>query len=788
MAGDSSDDAPPIDGETKDESRGEHDDVLRNVLGMSEQAPPAFLTKGQVIDESYRIDGELGAGGMGRVYVARDLRLGRDVALKLHSAIVAEIGDERLAREAAALAKLAHPNVVTVYELGNWAGHPWVAMEYVRGGTVREWLAAAPRRPREIIEVYVAAARGLAAAHAAGLVHRDFKPDNVLVGDDGRVRVADFGLARDVGDKTVGDATESPTATLTRTGAVLGTPAYMAPEQRRAGVVGPAADQFAFAVALWESLGGERPFVGETTGEIDAAVTAGEVREPTARMPRYVVAALRRALAADPAKRWPSIALLADELARDPSVRRRQIAIASVAVIVVGASSAWMLTRSSVVEPTCDTAGDELASSWPAQRAEVDGKLTALGGDSPRTIAALDAWSTSWRAQRRAACEATYVTHAQSPAMLDLRNHCLDRARAGLDTTLGLLAKADRKAAARAIETVLALPALDDCADIPRLAGAPALPTDATRRVQLTTLGIALARVQALLRAGKAEEAHGEIRGLVERADALGDPGIRSEAQMQLAATLDAIGQPEAGLPASELAARLAAEAHDDYRLALAWMDVLNTLTLLKRNNDSDRLLVVADVAVARVGNPPRLQSKLSGLRGDLLYNKGNYPAARAALELAITMRETFTAEDPALARLLNMLGSTLSELRDLPAARAAFDRAKGILERAYGSQHRHVAVVLNGLGSAEYIAGDYVAAHKTWAQSLAIKEVTMGPDHVGLVPTLGNLGLALLELKDFDGAEAHARRSIALLEKAHGPSHPRLGQVLFSLGQIQNG
>ena len=165
---------------------GSRDDSLRRLLNMGGRRAPLALVEGQIIDDAFRIERRLGAGGMGVVYLARDLRLKRDVAIKFHASVIAE-GGELLLREAAALARLVHVNVVTVHEVGTWNAHPYVVMEYVPGGTARTWLAVEPRTARAILAIYVDAGRGLAAAHAAGLVHRDFKPDNVLVGDDGRV-------------------------------------------------------------------------------------------------------------------------------------------------------------------------------------------------------------------------------------------------------------------------------------------------------------------------------------------------------------------------------------------------------------------------------------------------------------------------------------------------------------------------------------------------------------------------------------------------------------------------
>jgi eukaryotic-like serine/threonine-protein kinase len=262
----------------------------------------------------YRIERLLGTGGMGVVYCAFDPELERRVALKVlpgsrrsHAAV-----RERLLHEARAMARLNHPNVIKVYEVGTAGDHDYVAMELVEGANLAEWLRAEPRSPRAIVGAFLDAGRGLVAAHAVGLIHRDFKPHNVLRASDGGVAVTDFGLARDVGEVTPAPAernTPSPLGGLTVTGAILGTPAYMAPEQWEGQPVGPAADQFAFCVALWEALTGARPFRGEVH-EMRAAVLRGPAALDATAIPRPLRDVLRRGLEPEPARRWPDMTVL----------------------------------------------------------------------------------------------------------------------------------------------------------------------------------------------------------------------------------------------------------------------------------------------------------------------------------------------------------------------------------------------------------------------------------------------------------------------------------------------
>jgi serine/threonine-protein kinase len=315
----------------------------------------------------------IGEGGMGRVYKAYDPELDRAIALKLlHTEDVSSSHRDRLLREAQALARLSHPNVIAVHDVGTFGGDVFIAMEFVEGQTVRGWLKQETRGWREIVDVFVAAGEGLSAAHRAGLVHRDFKPDNVMRASDGRVRVLDFGLARATpsissatgtaapkgrADGAAGDlepsqgsksmpanevGSESGRFTprlldtaLTRDDMIVGTPRFMAPEQHAEGAVDEAADQFSFCVSLYWSLYGTFPYDG-----LEASLT-GRLADPPegSTVPRWVRQVLARGLAARSDARHPSMAALLEALRADPQVARRRwlrAGLAGVAVAAVG--------------------------------------------------------------------------------------------------------------------------------------------------------------------------------------------------------------------------------------------------------------------------------------------------------------------------------------------------------------------------------------------------------------------------------------------------------------------
>jgi serine/threonine protein kinase len=287
--------------------------------------------------DRFEVHRVIGRGGMGVVVEAHDPLLDRRVALKLvDRQPVSPRAGARLVLEARAMARLAHPNVVTVYEVGEVEGRVFLVMELVSGRTLAEWLDEDPPRD-QILAVFRAAGAGVAAAHEAGIVHRDFKPSNVMIGDDRRVRVTDFGIARPApGDRRAGDVRAT-----TRNGKASGTPRYMAPEQRRGLEVTARADQFSFCVALWEALCGEHPFAEEDAEEDDAAVAppVAAARSASPRTPRpcllppRIEAALRRGLSPDPAARWPSMASLLAALAPR---RRPRSWLAALALIAAG--------------------------------------------------------------------------------------------------------------------------------------------------------------------------------------------------------------------------------------------------------------------------------------------------------------------------------------------------------------------------------------------------------------------------------------------------------------------
>ncbi|MDC0669058.1 WD40 repeat domain-containing serine/threonine protein kinase [Nannocystis radixulma] len=346
---------------------------------------PTFA-RGTLIDRYVLLE-HVGAGAMGVVYGAYDPELDRKIALKFLKAQGRDDkGRARLLREAQAMARLAHPNVVTVHDVGTFGDEVFVAMEFVHGVSLRQWLHARRRSWRDIVAVFIAIGRGLAAAHGAGLVHRDLKPENVMIGVDERVRVMDFGLARastgEPGDEPPTCPREQPLGLeLTRTGTLMGTPAYMAPEQWEGREADARTDQFAYCVALWEALYGARPFRGETPSALLLAITRGQLTPPrdARRAPAWLRRVLERGLAVDPAARWPSMSVLLGELARDREAARRRLGalLLGVAALIAAALVARAIDDRRIAAERAREAQER--ASRAVQRESEVWRLTTIG-------------------------------------------------------------------------------------------------------------------------------------------------------------------------------------------------------------------------------------------------------------------------------------------------------------------------------------------------------------------------------------------------------------------------
>ena len=646
----------------------------------------------------YMVIDRIGSGTMGLVIAAFDPTLDRKVAIKLVRPDPSgeSVGRQRLVREAQAMAKLSHPNVVTVFEVGTFAEHVFLAMEYVSGGSLAQWLATKPAR-RDIVAAFVAAGHGLAAAHRAGIVHRDFKPANVLIDGDRRVRVADFGLATAPGADSIRPRDSAPIATdiaMTQTGTVLGTPAYMAPEQHRGEAADARADQFAFCVALYEALYGELPFTGDTYAAYREQVLAGSVREARrgVDVPARLRRALLRGLAATADARYPDMDALLADLARDPATQRRRVIVGGAIVLAAAALLAVNLAGHAKDDP-CANASQAVAAVWNDQaRTGIQHAFAATGAPMQaetftRVATGFDGYFGDLSRGRRDACEATAVRHEQSAELLDRRIQCLDTRLAEASGLVSVLTDhADRVVVGRATDAVLALTPIADCSDRAALLRSAALPP-AMLRPLVDTLRHRIASIAALVDAGMWSTASSQLTELMPQVDGVDYVPLRARAH-HLAAEIDLnVGKFEASAAELHRAIELASAAHDDDIAAQTWVGLYALLGgKLHKLDLAGEVEVGARAAVARVGDDPYLRAQLATARGVVAMGRGDAAAAVTLFEAAVHEHERGGASDRGgVANALANEASALTDAGDFRGARAALDRALAIRVAAPG-------------------------------------------------------------------------------------------------------
>ena len=772
-----------------DPSLGEGDDEP-----SQDAAEPGQLRRGDAIGRFVTLD-LLGVGGMGEVYLCYDPELDRRVAVKLlhpPRSGRAEEARARLLREARSIARLSHPNVVTVHDVAVWQDRVFLAMEYVAGPTLAVWGRAHVGDWAAVVAVYRQAGEGLAAAHRAGLIHRDFKPDNVLVALEAgvsRARVLDFGIARAAADEALAGADETavladtargaPPIDITVPGMLLGTPAYMAPEQFMAARVDPRTDQFSFCVALWEALYGQRPFAGEALADLAANVVQGKLRAPPrdARVPERVQAALRRGLAVDPEQRFPDMpALLAALAPVTPRPRRWILAIAGLAL--VGGVATY--TIRDVDDPVAACTGDlDLhAGAW-------DGALRSAGAAAfarldrstswAQVLRITGDWQTRWFAARARACADTHEHHRQSLPALDLRLACLDRQTRELGARAELWADADAEVVRRAVQSASALPRPENCEDAGTRGDADLPPAAAPVRA-------ALARVRALAAAGKYDAALALARAQQQQV-ALDHPATEAELQLALGGALDDAGQPQPARVALHAATRLALQAGDD-RLALAAATRLASVVgiVLSHYDEGEGWLQVAEGLAARLV-AGREHVDLARASCNVLNDRGQLDAARPHCERGLRLAESLDgAVSLTTAGVLLGLANNHLLARRPVEARPLLERVWGLERDLLGPDHPDLVRVANSRAAVEFLSGDLDAANARWEEGLVIAEASVGRDHLNVGLIRVNLALTALEQRAWDRAE----RELAELERIYVPAKGEVSSELVVLHYVR--
>jgi tetratricopeptide (TPR) repeat protein len=698
----------------------------------------------------YVVFARLGRGAMGEVYGAFDPQLGRRLAVKLLLEGVAESEEmrARLVREAQTMARLNHPNVVSVYDVGVSGERVFMAMELVEGTTLRKWQKGA-HDWRARVRMYSAAGRGLAAAHAAGIVHRDFKPDNVLVNERGEVKVTDFGIAHgrpstehapppssgelpDVtssGPMSIGPSSSGqlPEVPLTEVGTMLGTPGYMAPEQYAGAPTDPRTDQFCFCIALYEALYGEKPFDDSTFDAQMTAVCRGRVRPARRRtgVPARVRAALLRGLSVEPSARYPSMDALLADLRRD---RRRTVWVAAgvAAALAIAAGSAVGVREGAAAREAQMCGGGRALAQEAWSRDVQDAARSAFARSGLRYAdeawskahTGIDAYVDRWAAAHRDACEATRIRGGQTDAAMQLRMTCLEQRRRALGALARHLADADAEVVAKAAQAAYSLPDVDDCADVTALTSVTPLPAAADARAAIDSVRRELGEVEALAPFGHVDVLVPRARALADRARSTSYAPVEAETQMELGALLHVAGD---------------AAAVDAYKGAIL---------AAERGRDDD-VKVGAEAALAH-----------------LLANRHRIDEANDWLALA---RATATHADRRLeARLGKVEGWVLFEQDRYKEANEAFKRALPVYAEAYPRAPER-ALVMSGAATVAMLAGEPTRAFELSAASDALAVGLYGEGSSFRAGILSNRAAMLLEGTRYDEALKAADAALAV-------------------------
>jgi tetratricopeptide (TPR) repeat protein/predicted Ser/Thr protein kinase len=760
-------------------------------------SPPVrpWLQRGALLGR-YVVLERLGAGGMGIVHAAYDPELDRRVALKLIRIDAVrparqEEAQARLLREAQATARVVHPNVITIHDVGRFGEHVFLAMELVDGTTLREHMRRqeGPQDWRALLELFLQAGRGLAAAHAQGLVHRDFKPDNVLVGRDGRVRITDFGLARIVqGLEDSQEPTSEPrpsglrAKSLTRSDQVLGTPAYMAPEQTRGATPDARSDQYSYCVALHEALYGRRPPPSDTASGVRPTREAG--------VPAWVHRALLQGLATSPELRHASMDALLRQLGRAPGATWRRVGVAAAAGLVLVAGGA-ALHRSTSGDP-CEGSAQSLAGVWDAPRKSA---VQTVFAASPLPFAqsawreverTLDGYSRDWVTASHEACVATRVTGLQPERLLDRRVICLDQRLKDLSAVVDTLAGADAQVIQNAARAAHGLESLAPCADLATLASPEPPPLDEPTRRRMEGIRTGRAAVRAKLNAGQVMPALELASTVAREAHEVGHGPLEAEVLDLLAEAQGQARQYREAIRTLHRAIQAAESSRHDRQAAESWAALVRLLSFVGAELDPDEETPRhAAAALSRLGGDARIEAMLSRNLVSLHRARGRLAEALEESHRALAMaRKTFTAEEPELATALLGVGQTLGLLGRNEEGLPFLLEAESIYARTYGPEHPNLAVVLDSIAVHQVQAGDAAGALEHGRRALAIFQRVFGEEHLTTASTFHNLGGFLLELGRAEESLQSFERAARIREKQLGPKDTKVASSLSGMGR----
>lgn len=758
----------------------------------------ATLARGSTLAR-YVVLERIGHGAMGVVYAAYDPQLDRQVALKLLRPRGRQLEElrRRLLREAQSLARLSHPNVVAVHDVGTAGDDVFLALELVEGTSLERWMAE-PHPWSEVLRVFRDAGRGLAAAHAAGLVHRDFKPANVLLGKDGRARVTDFGLARPSNRVDLSAGGTAPRE-LSMGGAasqaggrlLAGTPAYMSPEQLLGQGVDALSDQFSFCVALYEALFGARPFEGHGVDALTRNVSEGKVRPlpRDSKVPASVRRVVLRGLRARPEERFPSMDALLEALTPPSRRVRTWLAAAGVAVGLLGVPAGYVLSHRREVR--CAQEADKLAAAWsPERRERVHAAFLATGASyAPvaweKFSTALEARAAQWRELRTEACLATEGREADTAWQTAA---CLDTRLWQLAAVTGLLEKADAQAVQNAQQLLASLDGLAGCKEAPALFTRPQPPDALRPRVDEARRKLAEAR--ARMDAGQYSEAIARTTALLKGIQGLDYRPLEAEVLLlhgQVHALAGKLKEAEEIL----YKALWASEAgRDDETVARVWsMLVWLVGDQQARASEVERIVQHAEAAVERLGRErfPAVAVDLHLRMGGMLLVQGKLEEADAeyAQGLVLSRKADAGVDSSRTAYFLSGLGRVRSRQNRPAEALEFYRQAQEVRERLWGPEHPAQALSLNNIAIELLALGRREEAIAAWRKALVLLEASRPPDHPSFAAPLINLATVLRSMGHLDEARKDLERALAISEKSKGRDHPNTASAINELGMV---
>jgi tetratricopeptide (TPR) repeat protein/tRNA A-37 threonylcarbamoyl transferase component Bud32 len=787
-----------------------------NVADDQTETTGTALFRGGMIGR-YIVLGLLGKGGMGVVYSAYDPELDRKVALKLLRVVHRKKGEDidakrmRLLREAKAIARLSHPSVVVVYDVGTYQDQVFIAMELVEGMTAIRWRDTRKPSWREVLKVFIAAGEGIAAAHAADLIHRDFKPDNVMVTPDGKVRVMDFGLARTMdriteetampgpepeGDEPTMPGARPPEPRLTNDGNVVGTPAYMPPEQYL-GVADERSDQFSFCVSLYECVYGQHPFEARTSFGLSGNVQAGRVHEAPAhtKVPPWLRKILLRGMKPRPEERYLSMGELLDALGRDPSVARRRWLMAGGVLVAAGGLAFGVQRAADSKRAFCAAGPERVAAAWelPETRGEaprhaaIRKAFTATGKPyAPDTIRSvfefLDEYARKWVGVYKDACEATHVRGDQSEEVLDLRMGCLNDRLSGLHALTAVFNGATGEVVEHAVDAAHALMPLDGCSDVKQLKSMIAAPDPAVE-ARVEGLRREIGQIKAVHDAGRYVAALEQLKPVLEESRTLGYRPLEAEALTWMGRATSELGENANAEKILEQALDAAVGSHHDDLLAEISAYLVWVTGFQGRFSDADRWRRFAEAAIERAGVDHSIAySWLLNNVGVIYQLQGKLPEAIEYQRRAVGIKEkNLGPDDPDVAGTLGNLALAMSLAKRPDEALAMIDRSTRILKRSLGDSHPRVASglsnrgeILLSLGRPDEALASYQGAQRIWEREEDADDPT-------IAYALTGIGRSLTAMHRPREALVPLERALAI-RKRHDSDGTRLGETEFAL------